>query len=467
MKKRAMRLVAVCGLTAAMAATAVGCGTGNNSGTSSAGEVANVSAEGETAAASVAEIDYANIPFDFADQIASEKASTVTVPEAAGIDLSAESAKGVTGVEIVSALDESDTDNYYLNAYAAGDELKFSGKDGTAVASVSSSVNGDVEVKDGAASYILPEMDAADPVDEILTVTMDNGNSYQIHTLPEAIPDITITGEGVQADDAGVYTFAVDKFLLRVNTDGKLLYYRNMNCIGDLQVENFAPQIVDGKYYYSAFAELHKDFRNFNGGFSSGMYLLMDENFNEIDQLTMQPNQDPNHTHGEGYLDQHEFVMIDEGHYLTLSYTPILVDNLPETVEGLDGGNTAYVWAGIIQEVQDGNVISEINTADYPLLYESAVEKIDYANSTDQGVPAENRKGEEAISPADGWMDYVHVNSIDYTLDADGTADKILVSNIGEIDASTARKDLGHMIVQEMTLNRVDSEHTTIEKGAK
>lgn len=43
----------------------------------------------------------------------------------------------------------------------------------------------------------------------------------------------------------------------------------------------------------------------------------------------------------------------------------------------------------------------------------------------------------------------------------------LLLANIGEIDANTARKDLGHMIVREMTLNRVDSEHTTIEKGAE
>lgn len=43
----------------------------------------------------------------------------------------------------------------------------------------------------------------------------------------------------------------------------------------------------------------------------------------------------------------------------------------------------------------------------------------------------------------------------------------MLLANIGEIDASAARKDLGHMIVQEMTLRRIDSEHTTIEKGAK
>ena len=43
----------------------------------------------------------------------------------------------------------------------------------------------------------------------------------------------------------------------------------------------------------------------------------------------------------------------------------------------------------------------------------------------------------------------------------------MLLANIGEIDASAARKDLGHMIVQEMTLNRIDSEETSIKKGAK
>lgn len=428
MKKRMIRLLVVSALAASMTAGAVGCGaTGGQTGSAQAEADGGSAAEEAGDVESVAEISYANVSFDFADQIAAEKSEVVTVPAAADIDVAAEDAAGATGVEIVSAMDETDTENYYLNAYVAGSDLKLAGKDGAAIKTVTSSVSGEIAVEDGSASYTLPAINAADPVDEILTVAMENGNTYQIHTLPQAIPDMSITGEGVSADDSGVYTFAVDKFMLRVNTEGELIYYRNMNCVGEMQVENFAPQLLEGKQYYTTFVELHRDYRNVQGGFSSGMYLVMDENYKEVEQVSLQANEDQNHTHGEGYLDQHEFVILDEGHYLTLSYTPLLVDNLPDSVEGIDGGNSAYVWAGIIQEVQDGVVVSEINTADYPLLYESAVEKIDYANSSDQGTVA-NINGQEVPAPADSWMDYVHVNSIDYTMDADGTADKILVS---------------------------------------
>lgn len=41
----------------------------------------------------------------------------------------------------------------------------------------------------------------------------------------------------------------------------------------------------------------------------------------------------------------------------------------------------------------------------------------------------------------------------------------MLLANVGEIDADAARKDLGHMIVQEYTLHRISSEHTKIERS--
>ena len=435
MKRRILRLAMISALSASMVAGAAACGTGANNapGTSAATEESAAgaqdatSAEAEEEVSSVTEIDYANVTFDFSEQIAEQKASVVTVPEAAAIDIELSDAKGVTGMVLVGSLDEAKTSDFFLNAYAAGDELTLNAKDGAAIKSVSSSVNGDITVTDGAASFVPAALDASEPTDEIITVTMEDGTEYNIHTWPEAIPDMTVTGEGVAAEDAGAYYFTLDKFLLCVNTEGELVFYRDINCIGELMIENFAPQNVNGKTYYSAFIELNRDFRNFMGGFSSGMYVLMDENFNEIDQITLAENDDPNHTHGEGYLDQHEFVMMDENHYILLSYTPLLVNNLPDTVEGIDGTSSAYVWAGIIQEVKDGKVISEVNTADYPLLYDSAVEKIDYANSTDQEIVV-NMNGNEIPSKSDGWMDYVHVNSVDYTLDEDGTADKILVS---------------------------------------
>ena len=192
-------------------------------------------------------------------------------------------------------------------------------------------------------------------------------------------------------------------------------------------VENFTMQETAEGDYISYFAELRPEYRNANGGYSSGMYVVMDDKYVELERVTLQANTDENHTHGEGYLDQHEFVIMGNRHYIVLSYTPELVSNLPEGVEGLDGGNTAWVWPGIFQEVKDGEIIAEINTADYPMLYESAVEKLDYANSTDQGVVVTVGQN-EVPSWADGLMDYVHVNSLDYTLNPEGNVDKLLVS---------------------------------------
>lgn len=431
MKRRFMQIAALA-IVSAMVFTA-GCGSSSqqssNDSTSVLSEESeeNKVSDGDEDIESVADMSYANVFFDFSEGIANEKEELQLVPEAAQIDLEVADENGATGVELVSSVDEENTTDYYLNALVAGNELIFTAKNNAQIVSATSSISGDIEVQDNSVTMIPATLKADEPEDEIITITLEDGTAYNVHTLNECMPDMTITGEGVSEENAGVYEFAVDKFLLCVNTDGELVYYRNVNSIGELMAENFAKQITDEGSYYTYMAELNSDYRNANGGYSSGMYVVMDENFNEIDYVTLQANDEENHTHGEGYLDQHEFVVLGANHYLTLSYTPELVDNLPDTVTGLDGGNTAYVWAGIIQEVMDGEVVQEINTTDYPMLYESAVEKIDYENSTDQGVEVTVNQN-QIPSLADGWMDYVHVNSLDYTLDENGDIDKLLVS---------------------------------------
>lgn len=424
MRNKFLRYAAVSVAAVSLAACIVGCGSNQPAGSAASAASANAAvAPAAVITCDISDIDYANIYFDYADQIASELTAAVIVPQAAAIDLSVADANGATGVILVGSLDEANTTDYYLNAFVAGNALNFTGN----IVSAESSIQGALPVA-GGVSVVPEKIDANEPVDEVITFTMASGATYKVHTIPEEFPDLTITGSGVAADDAGVYTFSLDKFFTRVSTDKELLYYRNINCIGhEYQAEGFAPQPLGDKQYYSAFVELHPDFKNANGGFSSGFYLLMDENYKDIDQITLQPNTEENHTHGEGYLDQHEFIVMEEGHYMLLSYTPLLIDNLPASLEGIDGGNTAYVWAGIIQEVKDGQVVAEINTADYPILYESAVEKIDYAGSTDQGVTVTVGQN-DVFSLADGIQDYTHVNSVDYTLNPDGTADKILVS---------------------------------------
>ena len=373
------------------------------------------------------DIVYSNVAFDYSEEIASLMDEIAIVPEAAAIGLTVTDDSGMTGVELVGSLQEDNAEEYYMNAYKAGSTYAFSGQGEAAIVSAESSTAGALEISDGTVSYVPAAIDASAIEDEIITFTMDDGSVYNVHMIPEAFPALTITGEGVAENNTGVYTFALDKFLIRVNTNKELIYFRNVNCAGEVMVENFAPQTFGDTQYYSAFVELNPKYRNANGGYSSGYYLVMDDNFTDIDKLTLFPNEEENHVHGQGYLDQHEFVMIDKDHYLLLSYTCQLVENLPESLEGLDGSSSTYVWSGIMQEIKDGKIVQEINTSDYPMLYESAVEKIDYANATLDGITV--TVGEmEVDSYADGIMDYVHVNSMDYTLKEDGTVDKLLVS---------------------------------------
>ena len=416
------RKIVVCLLAGVLgAAMLAGCGKNAEQ------EQGSLSAEAETEteeATGVAELDYVNVPFDYSAEIEEQMGRVPMQPEAAAIPISVSDANGASGVVLTASSDTANTTDYYLNAYVAGSEIVITPAEGQQIASVSSSVEGKtIEIgEDGTAGVVPEALDANEPADEVITVAMADGTEYKIHTLNELMPDLEVVNNGVAEADKGVYTFSVDHFFLRVNTEGELIYYRNMNCVGEsdgkeLMAENFAAQdTLDGDRYYSAFVELEPDFRNSNGGFSSGFYLVMDENYQDIDKAVLEANDSENQNHGQGYLDQHEFLVLGEDHYILLSYTPILADNLPDTVEGIDGGNTAYVWTGIIQEVKDGEVVNEVNTADYPLLYESAVEKIDYAGSTLDGI--EVAVGENTVfSLADGIMDYVHVNSVDYTLD--------------------------------------------------
>ncbi len=367
--------------------------------------------------------EFTNINFDFADQIAAEKAATALVPAALEIPLSVADAKGATGVQLVASLDAEKVDDYYLNALVAGHELVFSAEG--EIVSAASSVSGELSVVDNTVTVIPAPINATTPVDEVITITLADGNVYNVHTLNELLPGINVAVANVDEANAGIYHFSIDKFLLSVDTNGELVYYRNMGSVGELMIDNWCKHITADGVFYSVFVELKLEYRNANGGFSSGMYLVMDENYTDIEQATLLPNTDENHTHGEGYLDQHEFRILGKGHYMNLSYTPLFVENIP--AGGIDGGNTGYVWAGIFQEVKDGVVLHEVNTVDFPMLYDSSVETNNYAESTDQGVEVD-LNGTMTFSLADGWQDYVHINSLDYVLDAEGNVAKVLVS---------------------------------------
>lgn len=396
-----------------------GSGQGSASGSAATASGSGSGSAQQAVVESVMEYAPQNYNFDFTESYNAEMAQLKAVPDAADIKIAASNAMGSTGVVLVPQYGVEGSNNYYFNAFVAGDKITFTAQDGAKIASATSSAkDSDIAVaSDGKTATFTPAplkvgVNAAIE-DEIITVKMDSGEEYVVHTLSEMLPKLFMTGAGVSEADKGVYTFANMGMLVRVNSDREVVYYRDTACNAPACSFNFEADDASGEMYFAFDVSIHQEL--YAGGYGSAVWIIMDKNYRDIDTVCLLPNDDPDHTHGIGYLDFHEIRILGEGHYLTLSYTPLVVDNLPAGVEGIDGTSKAYVHAAIFQEVKDGEVIAEINTADYPELYKSAVEGV---YSTGTGSYTAPRT----------WTDYIHANAMDYILNEDGTVDKMMCS---------------------------------------
>lgn len=103
-------------------------------------------------------------------------------PEAAKIDIAAEDANGASGV-VLTASRKSQGD-YCLNALVAGHKINLNATGDNKVATaVSSNADSDIKVTDGNVSFTPAAINADDPSDEVITVTMTDGTEYRVHTV--------------------------------------------------------------------------------------------------------------------------------------------------------------------------------------------------------------------------------------------------------------------------------------------
>jgi hypothetical protein len=329
--------------------------------------------------------------FDYTAAIAATnfKSPNFTTPNVSDIALKAESANGVTGIALTKSSSVENTGDLYLNAYSAGEELAISGMGIAAVTSVYNGEEAPITVTNGKFYFVPRVLAMANTKDEIIRVTMTDGKVYNIHTVHEKLPLFEITANN--NPDKGVYTAAIDGFLIRLSADGTIVYYRYMGHIGRNLIANFEPHDIKEGRYYTYFCETDANLRDPTMGYNSGMFVVMDSNYTEVNYITLIPT---NH-HGEGYLDQHEFLLLSPTHWISLSYSIERVNNIPSSVAT---SPEAYVQAGIIQEVKDGKVIIEIDSVDYPEFYALAMTQNEYAKSSPD-IPA-------------SICDYVHPNSM-------------------------------------------------------
>ena len=159
---------------------------------------------------------------------------------------------------------------------------------------------------------------------------------------------------------------------------------------------DFKKHDVDGTIYYSYHDQNYK-FDNYGLlGYAPGERVILDEDFNEVKRITMEASGVTKK--GQG-ADGHDFLMIDPDHYILSCYVRENVKNVPGYP---DGTNVIYSY---LQEVQNGKVIWDWKSIDYPELYDMI--------ATEATATANDFANEQVDAP-----DIVHFNAM--RLDDDG-----------------------------------------------
>jgi arylsulfate sulfotransferase len=125
-----------------------------------------------------------------------------------------------------------------------------------------------------------------------------------------------------------------------------------------------------------------------NAGYWLCELVVLDENFKEIDRQRIKAS---GRIKDDYPMENHDYVYIDDGHYMIPTAYPNTVDNIPNV-------NGSYkVFNNVIQEVKNSQVVFHWESIDYPELFKLS----HYLND-----PA------DCPSTGEKYLDYAHINSM-------------------------------------------------------
>ncbi|MDB5097133.1 MAG: hypothetical protein JWM80_1554 [Cyanobacteria bacterium RYN_339] len=311
-------------------------------------------------------------------------AATLTIGPVAPISMGAK-VSGIRSLEIssgdtVSALDAS-TDRIELASLntSGAVSLRITTDDGSA-ANV-----GGVDVPSG--TWVpLPVTQLAKGTAVPVAVSGSAGPShtFELATLPADFPEYTVQANqpkpGIVCFTATASDATHPSYLFITDQGGQPLYYKKLAAKGFDFQRCLAP---DGSARYSYFQQDGPQV----AGVSSpmGTVHLLDGKYQELKSLAVLAHGD----HGALPADVHEFVYLDDDHYIVTACAAKTVTNVPS-----QAGAPSNVAAAIIQEVQGGQVVFEWDSTQYPEFYANASDGNEYTNAT---VPC---------------ADYMHLNSV-------------------------------------------------------
>lgn len=173
--------------------------------------------------------------------------------------------------------------------------------------------------------------------------------------------------------------------LLIINGDGDTLKLKDT----DTAVADFRKWVVNGKTFYSYFQQNTAFYAIPQVAYAAGNRIVTDTSFRELKRLQLVSHNGIDAA-SQPALENHDFLVLGENHFIMLAYYEKAVDNIPARLFPLAG---IKVVTPVIQELLNDRVIWQWVGSDYPELYATSVENNEYGNTARAA-------------------DYLHVNSM-------------------------------------------------------
>lgn len=157
----------------------------------------------------------------------------------------------------------------------------------------------------------------------------------------------------------------------------------------DVLATNFMKWEYDGKTRFSYFLEDTTFYKMKGAPYYPGYQVIEDTGLNEIKRVHLLSHKNIDAARQPG-IDNHEFILIADNHYIVLAYYEQAPDNIPTDVPHKD---SMSLLTPVIQEIKNDKVIWQWVGTDYPELYYNSF-----------------RANDSGYNVLDS--DYLHVNSM-------------------------------------------------------
>ncbi len=219
-------------------------------------------------------------------------------------------------------------------------------------------------------------------MDEYINITLSKNNEEKdvlIRTLHENI-NFSTQGES----DDGYYYFDYNNGAVKMDNEGNVVFYKVTEFI-----RNFKKYEIDGKTYYGHLEQAYVYDNITVEGAKHMKLIVMDDEYNIVD--TVDYLNASNGIHENHSLENHDYQILDLGHYIVTAYVAEDVDNVSADLM-INDDKEAKVAAAVFQEIKDDELIFEFNSINYPELYEYSTDRNNYGD--------------------DEYQDYMHLNSV-------------------------------------------------------